>query len=245
MRNRLTRNLLFGAAFVGLLCNVVSAETVEEALARLSEKAKANKTVVMTVVTSMEGNGMKMEQNTTSKQSRDGEKVLIYAETSGSMSMPGLPAPQTMKSKIVGDGEFLWNEQEQMGQKMVTKMKMPPEAMDPATAYKNMVKEGTATVKENASVEGADCTVLEVKGQGMTSLIYIANDNGVMMKMEGTGDDGTKMTMTAKDVKVNSSLDGVTFTYTPPEGVQVMDMSAMDMGGMGSAEPAAEVPSGS
>lgn len=235
MRNRLTRTLLLGAAIVGLLCNTVSAETVEEAIARLGEKAKAHKTISMTVVSLMEGNGMKMEQNTLSRQSREGDKVLIYAETTGSMSMQGMPEPQTMKGKIVGDGEFLWNEQEQMGQKMVTKMVMPPEAKDPAIAYKNMVKEGTATLKETATVDGAACTVLEVQGQGMTSVLYIANDSGMLMKMEGNGADGTKMTMTTKDVKLDSALEGATFTYTPPEGVQVMDMTAM--GSMGEAAP--------
>jgi outer membrane lipoprotein-sorting protein len=246
MRNRLTRSLLFGAAFVGMLCNVVSAETVDEALARLGEKAKAHKTISMTLVSSMEGNGMKVEQTTISRQSNDGNRTQLYAESNGSMSMQGMPS-QTMRSKIVSDGEILWNDVEQMGQRMVQKMKMPVEAKDPAGPYKRMVREGTATLKETATIDGAACTVFEIASPDVKSLLYVANDNGILLRVERSSPDGTRLTMVTKDLKLNAPLDGVSFSYTPPEGVEVMDMTAMDMDmdGAASEEPAAEVPAGS
>lgn len=61
--------------------------------------------------------------------------------------------------------------------------------------------------------------------------IAIGKKDSFVRKMEMISSEGKPfMTMLFKNVKLNIDVDESLFTYTPPEGVQVMDMTAMVQG---------------
>ncbi len=63
--------------------------------------------------------------------------------------------------------------------------------------------------------------------------LYVGVEDGFPRKMEMLGQDGTPtMTMTYNNVVINEPLDDELFVYSPPDGVQVMDMTEMLQGAL-------------
>ena len=58
--------------------------------------------------------------------------------------------------------------------------------------------------------------------------LYLGAEDGFVRKMEMVADDGSvTMTQNYKNVVINAPIDDSVFTFTPPDGVEVMDMTGM------------------
>jgi outer membrane lipoprotein-sorting protein len=227
-----------GVAAIALLlmAGMAQAETAAEAVRRLHEKSKSVATAHYTQI--ITNSSQMAESKTTSEvwQMRDENGVTkMRSEMKSEMTMKGMDMPpQKTEAITVMDGELLWSEMQNMGTTMVTKMKTPPEAQMGLEFLVEHVEKGNGRVLEPEAIDGKQCVVIEytmddmMGGAGILQRAWIAEENGMMLKSVTKGGDMMGDTeMTIKDVKVGIEIDPAKFTYTPPEGAQVMDMTSM------------------
>ncbi len=168
---------------------------------------------------------------------------------------PDMPTEMDMAMKQVFDGEVMWMEVEmkQMGMKQVMKMSleaMKKQAekaglnmpggglMDPATMIQNLEKfldmkidkEADGKVYLKAEIKEEASKKLGLAGTGMGNFNMVIDKNDFFpMKVEMYMNDEPMMVMDMTNYKrVNKAdIPEGSFSYTPPEGVQVMDLDAM------------------
>ena len=95
------------------------------------------------------------------------------------------------------------------------------------------VRDGNGKVLESEEIDGRKCVVIEYaldemgSGVPVTHRIWIDNENGMMLKSITKDQMSGDTEMLVKDVKTGVDISPDLFTYTPEEGVQVMDMTGM------------------
>lgn len=222
--------LLSGAAFGQTI------EEVEEKLIAASAKVKSF-TADMNMVVDMTTPDMTMKTKTSGTMEflRDGDKVYTRSEmkSSTTMVMSGQETKTDSTMLSIMDGEYVYTLTGQMGRKTAMKMKIDPKQA--GVAYKGMFKDfgagGSVKVAPSESVSGEDCYVIEVTPaqagpQSGPSKFYFSKDRGMMVKMVTMDGKGKPFsTMTMSNWKLNPKLDASRFKFTPPAGVQVMDMT--------------------
>jgi outer membrane lipoprotein-sorting protein len=154
-------------------------------------------------------------------------------------NMPLLGGGMEQKALSVFNGEIVYSEMEAMGRKKYTKA--TPKADDERSPVggRSMVekirKRGEVRLLPDEQVNGVDSYVLELKpdkagrqeGPIKPELIrfYVAKDSGIQVRsilMDADGDP--VLTTNYSDITVNPELDPKRFDYTPPPGVEVIDM---------------------
>lgn len=205
------------------------AETPEELLTALNEKAKANTTTSMTTTTTVKNAYMESTviSTTVSKREADGS-VKFHAESTSSTKIQGME-PQETKSVSVSDGKVLWSENEMAGTKQVTKMAVPAGAAGDLTAYMDMIKKEKATVLPDEAINGVNCAVLQIEAAdgSSTTKLWLDEATGVMRKMVVSGAAMGETVTIVDNVKTGIPVDDSKFTYTPPADAQVTDLTSM------------------
>lgn len=226
------------AVCILLVCPVVMADAkLDDVKKKIAERSAKHNSVQfkmeMTSDMSQPGMTMKSKSNSTMKYMKKGDKMLSRVEMNSVMVMKG-PMDQTVESKgtSVVDGEFMWSYSESMGNKSATKMKVPENQknqFDPSAGWEQF----HIALKDDEAVGDAKCWVIEMtpkdaalKAQMSKSVTYYDQKTGLMAKQIGYDGEGKVMsTMTVSDVKINEKIDPKVFTFTPPPGVQVQDMT--------------------
>jgi len=159
-----------------------------------------------------------------------------------------MTVPPQGEMEIVSDGTTTWTYMPMMNLvqkidnaaiKQMPGMGGPPgggQMNDPSKALEQLDPDTLRLVGEE-TVDGQACYVFEgdlpEQARGMAPQfapqkmkVWLAQADSLSRKMEGYGSDGTTMmTMTFANVKTNVQLAEDHFTFTPPPGAQVMDMS--------------------
>jgi len=216
-------------------------ETAESALGKIAAAASA-----MTACSGMftaEGN---ITKPVTMKLTCSGDFDFLMKDTTpmylinAAIIMEGTKGGMTQSFKVVSDGATAFQEMNMMGQLMVMKMPMSPgdgEKMNP-TEILNKIKEvGEIKLEKDETIDGmpayvfsvipsptaempagmpkpGDIKIAVVKETGMPALVEVKDEAGAMLLKASTS-----------RVVVNSPSSPDKFKYTPPAGVQVMDMS--------------------
>ncbi len=137
-------------------------------------------------------------------------------------------------STTVYDGEFVYMLNEMMGQKSVVKQDPGVIAQSPAgkRMFEGLKEKNELKVLPSEKVDGKDVFVIEAvpKGTGPQPVarmkIFLAKENGIMVKMLGYDNAGTEfMTTVYSNIKINPKIDESRFVFKAPDGVQVMDMT--------------------
>lgn len=224
-------------AFGGLGLQAVRAQ---EELAEIQKKMAASwdklksYSANMKMSTSMPaGKGVyKMESEGKILIAKDGDKVRYRQELVSKQTQPGQNEPSKSTMLAVCDGDIIHVLTENAGQKMV--MKQNVNAMpspDPMTMIKTLQKTQELKVMPDESVDGQAVYVLqavpkEAAGGAGKSLVYVAKNTGMVVKMVMYGPDGKPTsTTTYENVKLNADVPAEQFKFEVPEGVQVMDMT--------------------
>ncbi len=227
--------LALAVAF-SMLGGFASAETAEEAILRLHEKSlefpTSHFTQVITTTSQMVDS--KSVSEVWQKREADGT-IKMRTEMESEMTMKGMDMPPTVTKAItVMDGEFVWSEIENPGMSMVTKMKVPPETQRGLEYLVDFVQQGNGRLLDPETIDGKQCVVIEYNMDDMAGSMtvvhraWIAEENGMMLKSSTKGGElGGDTEMVIKDVRTNIDIDPAKFTYTPPEGAQVMDYTGM------------------
>ncbi len=216
------------------LASTVSAESVDELITRLEKQEAALKTWEFNGTTTMKGSFMSMDSTMKQVASRTADgAVKMRMEVKGKTTIMGASEPQEVAQLMVSDGKVMWSEQKGMGQTQVAKMAADPKMASQFGQFREMLKEEgvTATVKGSEEVNGEACTILEIArkdGEQTTTVTnWFADKSGVMLKMTMTSPMMGEVTTLITSYKLNESVDEGQFSYTPPAGVQVNDLTAM------------------
>ena len=164
-------------------------------------------------------------------------RMEIVNKMGGNMPLMGDGMEQKVLS--VFNGEIVYSEMEAMGRKQYTKATPKSDDGQSPVGGKNLVenirKRGEVTLLPDEEVNGIDTFVLEVKpdnagqqkGPIKAELIrfYVAKDSGIQVRSILMDAEGTALLSTNySEIKVNPELDPARFVYTPPPGVEVIDM---------------------
>ncbi|MCA9256871.1 MAG: outer membrane lipoprotein carrier protein LolA [Phycisphaerales bacterium] len=204
---------------------------------KITERAKKHNSVQYKMKMSMDmsqaGMSIKSETTSTIKYMKKDDKVLSRMESTTNMEMKGngMDQKSETKSTSVVDGEYTWSYSETQGMKNASKSKVDKnkDPFDPSAIW----DEFDVTLKDDETIDGKKCWALEMtpknpmlKQQMSKSVTYYDQESALMVKQIGYDPQGKVMTtMTVSDVKLNESIDPKTFTFTPPPGVEVQDMT--------------------
>lgn len=156
-----------------------------------------------------------------------------------SSNLPLMGSGMQQKVLTVFNGEIVYNEIEMMGMKKYAKV-VPKEAdldkpVGGKALFDSLRKRGEVTVMPDEQVNGQDVYVLKVKVTESnpsepvkpdTIMAYIAKDSGIPVRTVSYNAAGSPvMTVNYTDIKINPELDPKRFEYTPPPGVEVIDLT--------------------
>jgi outer membrane lipoprotein-sorting protein len=179
------------------------------------------------------------------------------------MDMP-MMGQQAKMLMVLGTDGIMWQEMGLPGGKQIMKMDLnqmkganPLDQADPSQAWKKQKEWMDFTLVGTEELDGQPVYVLEGKwkeaatktpqGAAMAAMfsksrLYLGQRDGYMHKMAQYDKAGSTVVMTMEfaNVKFDEELPAKLFTYQPPEGAPVMDMTKMGaamVGGQSSAPP--------
>lgn len=241
---RICYALVAGLFVSGTALAADTLEDVEKKILALSEK---NKTLTAKTATStdIEGPGMRMKSKSEGayETARRGDKTLMRMEgkTSGTTKIADQPETKTEgKSLVIADDQFLYTLSDTDGQKMAIKMKVDPTKMNATSkeGFDQMRKDHNLKLLPDEKIDGKEAYVIEAtpkKPKPETtelSKFYYSKENGVLVKsvMESKGPQSkSNVTFSLSEIKTNVDIKPERFVFKAPEGVEVMDMTRMDM----------------
>jgi outer membrane lipoprotein-sorting protein len=159
-------------------------------------------------------------------------KMRMESKTAGETTMGEQTSKTAQESLMIMDAEFMYSYNVSDGQKSAMKMKNPStfEDLDPFAAWSDGFN---LTVLPDEDVDGASCYVVQATPKegdmGMSKMVqYIRKDCGMTVKSVSFAENGKPMTTTTfSDIEINPTIAADRFVFKAPEGVEVMDMSAM------------------
>lgn len=182
-----------------------------------------------------------------------GSGTIDYMQTDGRLYLRaegGSTAPPASLI-LAANGESLFLQIDAMGEKMIIKLPVTPEMttqVNPAAAFSQL--RGSFDVKSlpDEVLGGKDVWTFDLKpkaevaASGPTPIpmgnvarikLWVEGESLSCIKTEAFNTEGESMfSYTLTNIRLDVPLAPEKFAYTPPEGVQVMDMSAMGaMGG--------------
>jgi len=225
---RISRRLLAVAAVSMFAVGGAFAETVKEVLDRIEPKAKAVKSAELEMEITNSSEYMEMKSQMKSWMKRDGELMRNRVESKSTMTMKTMDMKQETETLMVDAKDFRWSEVKAAGTHTVSKMPAAVPAA-PFEALRTSMADGVAEVKAPEELDGEKCAVIAIKAKGESgesvTTWWLGEDTGLMRKMvmeaPQMGTTTTRVTAFRSGVDVPDSK----FEYTPPEGVQVMDMT--------------------
>jgi outer membrane lipoprotein-sorting protein len=241
-------------AMVATLLTAASAEpTLDSVEKEIAERLKTLKSYTA---------DMKMEASTTigpipvkTKGKGTVEKLLVdevwrfrmnLVNTMTSDSLPGAMGGMQTTVLTVFDGEMNYAEAEIMGMKQV--MKKAPEPTDVVrkgdAPFAKLRAQGEIKLLPEEKVGEAPCYVIQVIASDEARaakpelprriMMYFAKDSGIPVRSHMFGEaDKSIGSMELSNIKLNPELDPEKFTYTPPDGVTVKDITGMKPSALG------------
>ncbi len=181
------------------------------------------------------------------------------------LEMMGQPMTMTM---VMGEDQIMWQDMHMGGQRQVMKMDMskigpataakfglggdPAQNMDPVKQWEHAQQLYSFTALPAAELHGQTMHVLEgtLKPGALTNhpaaamlgklRMHIGQADGFTHQIEMFDKAGTAVVMRQEftNLKFNETLPAETFTFTPPTGVPVVDMTDMVIQMQGATSPA-------
>jgi len=240
MTRETLRAALAGLFVVGLAVqlNAASLEEIEKKIIEASEKIQSyTADLAMVMDTDQHGMTMKSVGKGTMEYMRKGDTALMRSEYEATMTMKFGDQEQKMEQKMltIMDGEHVYALTDNGLQKSAVKTKLDP-AQKPVASkemFETLRKDADVKVLDDEKVDGKDCYVLEItpKEKDETtgkSKSWYAKDSGIMVKMVTMSPDGKPVhTMTVSNIKLDAKIDAERFKFKAPDGVEVVDMTAV------------------
>lgn len=236
------------AAWLACMClpTAFGADTLESVEKAIIEKNEKLTSIQFRTITNQEMSSpqfsLKTEAESTVEAMKKGEVWLFRAESKSKTEQKfgDTENKQDQTTLMVCDGKFNYVMSDTGGMKQAMKMAMSDDMsmVSNKKFFENLAKDHTLKLLPDEKAEGKDSWVIEAtpKDSSAASMMskmvfYFDKDNGLTIKVVGFNAEG-KQTMTTvnKDIKLNASISDDRFVFKAPEGVTVMDMTAMQGG---------------
>ena len=217
---------------VGMLFDPVSraqAQDPKQVVELLEKQRQTIRTLHQVAETTVEQDGHKRTSTEELWLQREGEtykqRFVKQLKPKGGKDKNQKAGPSS--SLVVCDGEFTWTETKLEDRVLV--IKSPSLTEDDFGGVRQAVETGQASLKPEQTINEEKCVVLEVRNGGgvrSTATYWISKRYGLQLKREMTTPDGRKTVVTTQQFEVNKPISQDKFSYTPPEGAQVLEMQA-------------------
>lgn len=134
---------------------------------------------------------------------------------------------------MINDGKYIYSLIDAMGQKVAVKAKVDPQrSIEPKALFDALHKDFELKLLPEETIDGKKVYVIEgtLREKGalpVSKMLCCFRHDGVLVKQITHGVDGQPMqTTTFRNIRLDVELDPQRFVFRPPEGVQVMDMTA-------------------
>jgi len=251
-----------GAAYLGYK-GLTGGETLEQVQAKIMDvwaKADAySATVILSGKMKQKGMDMGLSGGASLDYLKKDAKAMFRLE--GSVSVTGLPVPMETTLLLVGDGATAYVQFNMMGNQTVMKAPMPPSTeLTPDVAkmfFEKLKTEMDMRLLREEPLDGQPAYVFDMTpkpgsemasslaktGQDLGKLkVYFTKDFKSQVRCAVLDKSGAPaFTLSLKDINFQPSLSADRFTFKPPAGVEVIDMSnpstAMQKLGAGGGKP--------
>ncbi|MFO0974389.1 MAG: outer membrane lipoprotein-sorting protein [Phycisphaerae bacterium] len=181
----------------------------------------------------------KGETRTQCEYVKRGLSVIFRQDTTTTQSTKtaGTDSKMTIKSLVVGDGEFVYSLSDTNDQKTAVKQRYNPTIVfnpfDQRAAYEQSKQQFDYRLLPDETVGGKPCWVFELKpkdpvsaAQMIRTLMYIEQESGVAVK-NVSFDKDNKQTglMTTTHIQFDAAVPDDHFVFKAPAGVTVQDLS--------------------
>ncbi len=233
----------FMLATTALLAFAVTAqaETLKEVQDKIQDIVSKYKTVQfkmkMTSEMNMAGSVSKTNSDSDVQAAKKGDVVVSRVQTKMKTvaSMAGQEFKTDMESLAICDGKVMWNITESP-QKQIAKMKYDPNQhsyFNPKDSWKAMESHFDMKLMPDETIDGKSCWTISMEPKDATmkavqskSVSYYDKKTGMSPKTITFGPDGKKAgEITMTDIKIDADIPSDRFTYTPPAGAKVEDMT--------------------
>jgi outer membrane lipoprotein-sorting protein len=228
--------VLFAAVLLCPLARCADLDAIEADICNKWDSIKSM-TYDMESSTNMATPQFSMTSNTTgtAEMKRKGDMWLMRMDSKGanSQTLGGKETKSESTTMMVIDGEYVYSLTDAGGAKMCTKMKAQDwTKMAGGKGYfKWLREENDVKVLPDETIDGVSCYALEATskkvqpGQGSMKFCF-SKDNGMTVLTVAKGPDGKVLTTSKiKNIKSGVALADDRFTFTPPAGVTVTDMT--------------------
>ena len=246
----------FKLATTALLAFAVSAqaETLQEVQDKIHDIVSKYKSIQFkskgTSDTSMQGYSMKYSSDSTYEVMRKGDTTVSRIESRAQTvtNIAGQESKMDTKTLMIDDGKDIWSITESP-EKSIMKMKRDASqtsVFDPKASWKVMAQTSDIKLMPDETVDGKACWVIAIepkdaaaKAMGGKNLAYYDKKTGLSPKSVSIGPDGKKTgEFITTDIKIDGTISPDRFTYTPPAGATVQDMTKIGADGIASDKEA-------
>ena len=136
---------------------------------------------------------------------------------------------ETENDVLVTDGVTVWRMNKGKKQVVVDTFKDDARSLTPDRLLLSVPKEYNAIRLESGTVEGNETTVLKLTPKSESSALksiklWIDEDDLVIRKVETVNFSDTRATYTISKFSMNTGVNDAVFTFTPPDGIEVIDL---------------------
>lgn len=249
------KRFAFVAAWLACACvpAVFAADTIESVQKAIIEKSEKITSIQFKSVSTSDMNtpqySAKTESESTVEAAKKGDAWLLHAEakTKSSQKVGDQEMKNDANTLMICDGKFNYILNESQGQKQAMKMAISENMsmISNKHFFDTLAKDYDLKLLPDEQAEGKDTWTIEaapkkapMEGMAAKMKFHFDKDNGMTIKVVGLDAAGKTVTSTInKDIKLNASIPDDHFVFKAPEGVTVMDMTAMQQQ---AAQPAEE-----
>jgi len=135
---------------------------------------------------------------------------------------------ETEGQTIVIDGKSVWMYLAKSGQVQVTGFEKNDTGYpSPMTIFKKYSDERKPSIKGTEKVNGRECLKIELlQGDSLDDPVTVWVDKTMNFPIKSVEEStsGEVITHSLTDIKINEGIDNEVFTFTPPAGVDVLDL---------------------
>jgi hypothetical protein len=222
------------------------AEEVEELLSKLEKQRQQLRTlhlVTKTLTHGLQATGAPVTKETIIEtwEKRDAQiiKRRVQSTTKNTPDSKGANPATEMRFLSVSDGQTEWTEMPMQTRTVV--YKSTPSPRDEFYEIRNYLREGKGRIRHRETIHGQSCVIVDVVSEQQDkrykSTFWISEELGVVLRSALKRDDQGVWEKSTVELKTNEPIDDSKFSYTPPEGTQVIDADAMKKPAQGGVTP--------
>lgn len=136
---------------------------------------------------------------------------------------------ETPTQTIVTNGETTWIYSPADSQVIVNDADSASSTVTPQSFLQSSTKHYTRTSERSATREGVPHSVLVLAAADDTArfeevTLWVRNRDSIVTRLRATDRNGSTLDLRLRDIELNPNFAGTPFAFSPPDGVEVVDL---------------------